>query len=274
MKENQVDLKNTVFMVMPFKDQLAEDAYTHSTRPVIDSCGLKIIRADEIFSPNPVFDDILASLEQAIIVIVDISGHNPNCFYELGVAHTLKPSRTIMITHDDYDKSPFDVAHFRIIKYQNTITGKTDYDTALRKTIQSIQSGIPELYADEFNFIMKVLIGAGKEHHIWILQAIALATRPIRASENTHVEGICPRDTWQSPGTSEGGPVIEYIKPFHETGYVILAGESLSLTNKGRAFADYVTAKGYKVYQFNDQVFVPDYKPFCERLGKAKVAPE
>ena len=267
-------MKNTVFMVMPFKDQIAEDAFTHSTRPIVESCGLKLIRADEIFSPNPVFDDILSSLEQAAIVLVDISGQNPNCFYELGVAHNMKRSRTIMISHDDYGKSPFDIAHFRIIKYQDTITGKTEYESTLKKTIHSILSGMPEIYADEFEFLLKILCGAGKEHSIWLIQAIALSSRPIRINESVHVEGSCPRDSWASDGTSEGPEISNFITPFLDAGYVAVTSDTLSLSSKGRAFADYVTAKGYKVCMFNDQTFVPGYVTHSNKYKNLKVKPE
>jgi hypothetical protein len=268
------NLRNTAFMVMPFSDQIAEDAYKCSTRPVIESCGMKIVRADEIFSANPVFDDIIAAIEQSALVIVDISGRNPNCLYELGVSHTMKRSRTVMITHDDHEKAPFDIAHFRIIQYQNTITGKTEYENALRRTVTAVMSGLPEVYADEFEFLLTVLKGAGKEHEIWAVQAIALATRPLRAQENAHVEGTCPRHSHESAGMSNAGPMIEFIRPFCDTGYVVVVGDNLALSDKGRAFAEYVTAKGYNVYAMNEMVFVADYIPFEKRFRKGKIAPE
>ena len=87
---SQQQMKGSVFMVMPFSDDIAEKVYRLSTRPVVEAFGFRVLRADEIFSTNPVFNDIVAAIEQAAIVIVDISGRNPNCFYELGIAHTLK----------------------------------------------------------------------------------------------------------------------------------------------------------------------------------------
>ena len=258
-------------MVMPFQDPVADDVYRHSTKPIIESCGLKMFRADEIFSANPVFDDIIAAIEQSAIVIVDISGKNPNCFYELGIAHTMKRARTIMITHDEHKASPFDIAHFRIIQYKNSIAGKTTYEEALRKTVASVLSGIPEIYADEFEFVLSLLKGTQQEHAIWIIQAIALASRPLHANENTHVEGA---RHGSSHGATECGKLLTYITPFLETGYVAVLGESLALSDKGRAFADYVTAIGFAVFALNDQVFIPNYKPFDERYKGYTVANE
>jgi len=268
------NFRNTVFMVMPFSDQIAVDAYNFSTRPVIESCGMKIVRADEIFSANPVFDDIMAAIEQSALVLVDISGQNPNCLYELGVSHTMKRSRTVMITHDDYEKAPFDVAHFRIIQYQNSITGKTEYEDALRRTVKAIMSGLPEVYADEFEFLLAVLKGADKEQAIWAVQAIALATRPLRAEEHTHVEGAFLCDTHERPGSASSGPLIDFLRMFCDIGYVVVIAENLILSDKGRAFTEYVTSKGYKVYALNDMVFVADFVPLDKRFGKSEVAPE
>ena len=144
-------------MVMPFNDRIAEDIYKNSTCQIMERYGMNVVRADSIFSANPIFDDIIAAIEQAALVLVDISARNPNCFYELGVAHTLKRSRTIMITHDDYNSAPFDIAHFRIIQYSDSIAGKTKYEECLRRTVSSVLSGIPEIYADEFQFLIKTL---------------------------------------------------------------------------------------------------------------------
>jgi hypothetical protein len=83
-------MSETVFMVMPFGDEIALSAYRHSTRPIVESFGFRIQRADEIFSANPIFDDIVTAIEQSSIVVIDISNRNANCCYELGVAHTLK----------------------------------------------------------------------------------------------------------------------------------------------------------------------------------------
>ena len=58
------------------------------------------------------FRDILCSR----IVLTDITGVNPNVFYELGVRHALRPTSTVVFkeTHVDI---PFDVRNLRIFTY-------------------------------------------------------------------------------------------------------------------------------------------------------------
>jgi len=264
--KNEQALKGSVFVVMPFSDDIAEKAYRHSTKPIVEDFGFRVLRADEIFSANPVFDDIVAAIEQAAVVIVNISGQNANCFYELGISHTLKRSRTIMITHDEYDSSPFDIAHFRIIQYKDSFTGKEEYESKLRNTIASITSGIPDIFADEFGFLLSVLKAAGKEHEIWGVQAVALSARPFTPSEHTEIEGTCPGHPKGLPGMSNAGPLVEYLRPFYDIGYIVIIGDNLALSEKGRAFADYATSLGYEVYRLNDQTFVSDYVSFRERF--------
>lgn len=268
------NLRNTVFVVMPFSDLIAKAAYDNSTRQVIKDFGMSVIRADEIFSANPVFDDIVVAIEQAALVVVDISGRNPNCFYELGIAHTLKRSRTIMVTHDDYDNAPFDIAHFRIIQYTDSISGKAKYEEQLRNTISSVLSGIPEIYSDEFAFLVTTLKANEVQFKIWGLQGIALASRSFKGMESAHVEGTCPGWPQTLPGTGGAPSLADLIEIFSQLGYVHVVAGQLVLSEKGRAFADYATSLGYQVYMLNDLFFVPNYVPFEQRGLAFKLATE
>ncbi|MEA2051755.1 MAG: hypothetical protein U9O90_02890 [Euryarchaeota archaeon] len=101
------------FVIMPFNDEIANDVYKLCTKQVCKEFDLDVQRADEIFTPNPLLDDIVAAIEESAVIIADISGKNPNVFYELGVSHMLKRTQTIMITHEEYKSIPFDISHFR-----------------------------------------------------------------------------------------------------------------------------------------------------------------
>ena len=85
------------FMVMPFSDDIVRQAYEHCVKNVFKSKGIEIRKADEIFSTNPIYDDIVQEIQNAQIIVVDISGKNTNVLYELGIAHTLKQSQTIIL---------------------------------------------------------------------------------------------------------------------------------------------------------------------------------
>jgi hypothetical protein len=249
---------DTVFMVMPFGDAVANSAYQHSTKPIVESLGYSIRRADEIFSTNPVFDDIVTAIEQCAVVVVDISGRNPNCFYELGMAHTLKRNRTIMITHDAYANAPFDVAHFRILRYENTIEGKSRYEEDLRRTLTSIISGLPELYRGEFQLVADVLQARDGPHSFYFLMTIPKATTPLCQGDGGRVEGHYRHER----PLAALGQVDEHLRPFAARKYVEIVGDRYSLTDKGQAFVDFLSSEGYVVDAFEDDVFTPNHVPF------------
>jgi len=251
-------------MVMPFADPVAASAYKYSTKPVAEDSGFAIQRADEIFSTNPIFDDIVTAIEQSALVIVDISGRNANCFYELGVSHTLKRNRTIMITHDDFKEVPFDVAHFRILRYQDSIQGKSTYEADLAKTLKSITSGLAELYHPEFEVIVDVLLATDAEASIYLCQGLAKASKQIREGEHVTVEG---RDPKGSP-SGAGGAADDYLAPMMTRGLVETVDGAFSLTAKGNAFVEFVSGKGFAVDSVNDEILSEGHETIFDRMKK------
>jgi hypothetical protein len=257
-------MRNTIFMVMPFADPIAASAYKYSTKPVAEANGFAIQRADEIFSANPIFDDIVTAIEQSALVIVDISGRNANCFYELGVSHTLKRNRTIMITHDEFKEVPFDVAHFRILRYQDSIQGKSAYEADLAKTLKSITSGLAELYHPEFEVIVDILLAADSESSIYLCQALGKASKQVREGEHVTVEGHTPKGT----PAGAGGPADDYLAPMMARGLVETIDGAFSLTAKGNAFVEFANGKGFVVDSLNDEVFSEGHETIFERMKK------
>lgn len=249
---------------MPFGDALATTAYQYITKPVTESFGLKIIRADEIFGTNPIFNDIVAAIEQAAIVIVDISGSNANCFYELGMAHTLKQSQTIMITHDHFDDAPFDIAHFRIIKYEDSIQGRQKYEDNLKKTIQSILTGVGELYNNEFSVAAAALKTSQQSSALYFAIALAKTTRTITMGEELRIEG-----SFKGVGASSSHSVSNSAsaQPLVDLDYATAANGALTLTEKGRSFANYLQTQGFICDVCNGEKFV-EGETYFEKMKK------
>ncbi len=73
------------------------------------------MRVDLIDRPGSIVDDIVNGLYKAEIVIADLSGRNPNVFYELGARHVLRRG-TILITQSR-DDVPFHLLTDRVILY-------------------------------------------------------------------------------------------------------------------------------------------------------------
>lgn len=85
----------------------------HVVRPVFEQYGFTVVRADEIAKTGLISQQIFDHLAKARICVADLSFHNPNAFYELGVRHAfLLP--TIQIIHKAR-KIPFDLSQGRTI---------------------------------------------------------------------------------------------------------------------------------------------------------------
>lgn len=106
---------NLIFVLTPFHDDLRDEF--DATVAVGTDVGFKVVRGDERVSQGDIFPHLLGLLVSARIVIANISGRNPNVFYELGIAHALgKP--VILLAHKDTDV-PFDIQSKQIIFYNS-----------------------------------------------------------------------------------------------------------------------------------------------------------
>lgn len=230
------------FVIMPFENEIADDIYKLSTKPICEEFGLDVQRADEIFTANPILDDIQSAIREAVVIIADISGKNPNVFYELGISHLLKQSQTIMITQDEFDQIPFDVSHFRIINYKNTIGGKTAYENQLRLTLQSILRDYKSIYKNEFDLVADVLRRTETDYQLFAL--MALAEMPLDTSKDLDVDGHNEKFEMASKG-GYWDDVRNPLANFIMFDYAKIENNMVALTDKGRAFVEVLKEKGY-----------------------------
>jgi len=100
---------------MPFGGWL-DDYYETIYRPAIEATNLEPHRADDLYRPSTIVHDIWAYTRRAKLLVADLTGKNPNVFYELGLAHALgKPAILIAESMDDI---PFDLRALRVIVYE------------------------------------------------------------------------------------------------------------------------------------------------------------
>lgn len=138
-KSSEKIMKGNCFVIMPFRGWF-DEYYSKIYCPAIVAAGLKSNRADDLYAPNNVVSDIWKFTKGADIVLADLTGKNPNVFYELGLAHAIsKP--VILITESEED-IPFDLRAIRIIKYD-----KNEHDWG-KKLEMSITKSINEILKD------------------------------------------------------------------------------------------------------------------------------
>jgi hypothetical protein len=78
------------FIVMPFSVESLNIVYEDFVRPtLVDRCQFRPECGDDVFGSNVIMDDITKSIRRARLIIADLTGRNPNVFYEVGIAHAL-----------------------------------------------------------------------------------------------------------------------------------------------------------------------------------------
>lgn len=110
----------TAFIIMPIKEEF--NMSIGLIYEVCNSLGIQAQRADDIAGQNIIMSNILDGIAKSEIVIVDISENNPNVFYELGIAHTLRTRNSVIIISKEKDLSrttPFDIRHWSILHYSD-----------------------------------------------------------------------------------------------------------------------------------------------------------
>ncbi|MGO9417305.1 MAG: hypothetical protein ACLP51_19465 [Syntrophobacteraceae bacterium] len=108
-------LRSFVFVLMPFSDSL-DDVYQFGIKQPVEECGLFCQRVDEQHFTESILEQIVLNIKRARFIIADMTGCNPNVFYEVGYAHALEKP-IIFLTQDDPRKIPFDLKHKPHIHY-------------------------------------------------------------------------------------------------------------------------------------------------------------
>lgn len=122
------------FVLMPFDAQF-DDVYRLGIKAAAEELGMMANRVDEqIFHKEGMLERIYNQIDAADFIIADMTGKNPNVFYEVGYAHA-KNKLCILLTARA-DDIPFDLKHQRHIVYGTSVSGlksKLTYDLAALK---------------------------------------------------------------------------------------------------------------------------------------------
>ena len=134
-----VSLRPRVFVVMQFSEPY-NSLYEEVIKPVAKNLGLDAYRADDVFRPGIILQDIVRGISTSQVVVAEVSPRNPNVYYELGYAHAVG-TPTILLAEQPSDGSsslPFDISGFRCIFYDDAIRGKRKVEAALEKHLRNI----------------------------------------------------------------------------------------------------------------------------------------
>lgn len=120
--------------------KISDQILKHIIKPAVNKYDYLPIRADEIDEPGIITSQIIQKIVDSDLVIADLSGHNPNVFYELAIRHVIKKPLIQIIKKDE--TIPFDVAATRIIHFDiKDLDSVENTKNEILKQIESIQNG-------------------------------------------------------------------------------------------------------------------------------------
>ena len=111
--------KQFIFVLMPFSESF-RDIYELGIKESCREAGAYCERIDEQLFNESILERVYNQISKAHVIIADMTGRNPNVFYETGYAHALG-KRVILLTQGAED-IPFDLKHYPHIVYEGRIT--------------------------------------------------------------------------------------------------------------------------------------------------------
>ena len=132
--------EDLIFVLIPLKEEF-NDLFENGIKSVVEDLGLRCEKADTIIHTDVNLNKICENIIGSKCLIADLTGGNPNVFYEAGLAHALD-KKVILIAQNRSDV-PFDLKVTRSIEYKDAINLKSQ----LRNTLISLLDlpKIPEI---------------------------------------------------------------------------------------------------------------------------------
>lgn len=138
-------MEKVCFMITPIgKDgsdirKNADEVMEYIVNPICEKYGYSVIRADKMSNSGLITKAIIEQIISADLVIADLTGNNPNVFYELAIRHSYRKP-TIQIIKGEME-IPFDVANMRTISYETTLSGADMAKKDIESMLISIENG-------------------------------------------------------------------------------------------------------------------------------------
>lgn len=127
--------RHQALVLMPFKKEF-DEVYRVAVKEPLTELGYRCERIDELPFVGDVVQKLYDKLEHAGLIIADMTGQNPNVFYELGYADALR--KTVILLARAAADVPFDVRSRRFITYED---GMLQLRERLVDTVRSLEDG-------------------------------------------------------------------------------------------------------------------------------------
>jgi hypothetical protein len=211
-KERNGVFMKKCFVVSPIGDagtdirKNADQLYQHIIKPVCEKCGFVAQRVDDFNTSNSITQEILDALNDYDLVIADLTGHNPNVFFEIG--YRTKSQKPIIHLKRKDETIPFDVSSIRTFEYDLT---DLDMVTATKDRLEQVIKNfkydeVKESKRGNNNFENNMIVASLND----IQYKIDVLTEEIKKKENDTIKTVIETFNAQKPAPES--PETEMMK--------------------------------------------------------------
>jgi ribosomal protein S1 len=100
------------------------------------------IRAQGIYGTGALIDTVWKGIQEAEIVIADITGQNPNVLYELGLAHVI--GKRVVLLAQQGENIPADIAYTRQVRYNLDVYDVLDFMNEFKENVRAARDETPK----------------------------------------------------------------------------------------------------------------------------------
>ncbi len=184
--------RNNCFVLMPFAESF-EKVYesirrTCESPSVLFSCN----RADDFYGAGHIMEDILSGIMSSDFIVADLTGKNPNVFYELGIVHSCKVASKVVIISQCPDDVPFDLRHMRYIEYKSDPAGLCNLSCDIERAFLSDLKDEYRFVVDDGGSIdfLKRLSGENRNFYTFTLSRLHIRDGAAKFEVTVHRESI------------------------------------------------------------------------------------
>lgn len=215
-KERDRELMKRCFVISPIGDtgtdirKNADQLYQHIIKPVCEKCGFAAQRIDEFNTPDSITQEILEALNDYDLVIADLTGHNPNVFFEIG--YRTRSQKPIIHLKRKDEIIPFDVSTIRTFEYDLT---DLDMVTATKDRLEQVIKNFKYDEAKEpkkanNNFENNIIVASLND----IQYKIDVLTEEIKRKENETIKTVIETfNAQKSEPESLGTEMMKILMP-------------------------------------------------------------
>lgn len=106
--------------------------------PVAKEFDYEVLRSDSLNTVEKIDDAVIQQLHESELVVIDVSGTNPNVMFEFGIRYAL--NKPYVVISQDLKSIPFDVRNIRTLEYTVVAPNIREFNEKLSQMIKVVSN--------------------------------------------------------------------------------------------------------------------------------------